>query len=45
LQNLPIQIAMLAWKLETYDEAKVILIYHVVGAVQDIGEHAPSDES
>lgn len=33
LQNLPNQIAMLAWKLETFDEAKVILIYHLVGTV------------
>src|SRR5215472_14460504 len=35
----PIQIGMLAFKLETFDEAKVILIYHVVGtnhgSVQD----------
>ena len=45
LQNLPNQIAMLAWKLETFDEAKVILIYRLVGTVQDIGEHAASDES
>jgi uncharacterized membrane protein YoaT (DUF817 family) len=36
LAAVAIQIAMLAWKLETLDEAKVILIYHVVGTVMEV---------
>jgi uncharacterized membrane protein YoaT (DUF817 family) len=36
LAAVAIQIAMLAWKLETFDEAKVILIYHVVGTVMEV---------
>ena len=32
----PIQIGMLAFKLETFDEAKVILIYHVVGTIMEV---------
>jgi uncharacterized membrane protein YoaT (DUF817 family) len=31
-----IQAAMLAFKLETFDEAKVILIYHVTGTVMEV---------
>jgi uncharacterized membrane protein YoaT (DUF817 family) len=31
-----VQIALLAGRLETWDEAKVILIYHVVGTVMEI---------
>jgi uncharacterized membrane protein YoaT (DUF817 family) len=31
-----IQVAMLGFKLETFDEAKVILIFHVVGTVMEI---------
>lgn len=31
-----IQVGMLAFKLETWDEAKVILIFHVVGTVMEI---------
>jgi Protein of unknown function (DUF817) len=33
---LGIQAAMLAWKLETWEEAKVILIYHVVGTIMEV---------
>ena len=33
---LAIQVAMLACKLETWEEAKVILIYHVVGTVMEV---------
>jgi Protein of unknown function (DUF817) len=36
LAAVAIQIAMLAWKLETLDEAKVILIYHVVGTIMEV---------
>lgn len=36
LAAVAIQIAMLAWKLETFDEAKVILIYHVVGTIMEV---------
>ena len=31
-----IQIAMLAWRLETVDEAKVIALFHVVGTIMEI---------
>ena len=31
-----VQLALLAGRLETWDEAKVILIYHVVGTVMEI---------
>ena len=33
---LAIQIAMLAFKLETWEEAKVILVFHVVGTIMEI---------
>ena len=36
LAAVAIQIAMLAFKLETFDEAKVILIYHVVGTIMEV---------
>jgi uncharacterized membrane protein YoaT (DUF817 family) len=36
LAALVIQGAMLAFKLETWEEAKVILIYHVVGTVMEV---------
>ncbi|WP_370180123.1 DUF817 domain-containing protein [Alteriqipengyuania sp.] len=36
LAALAIQIGMLAFRLETWDEAKVILIFHVVGTVMEI---------
>jgi uncharacterized membrane protein YoaT (DUF817 family) len=36
LAAVAIQVAMLAWKLETFDEAKVILIYHVVGTIMEV---------
>jgi uncharacterized membrane protein YoaT (DUF817 family) len=36
LMALAIQAAMLAFKLETLDEAKVILIYHVVGTIMEV---------
>jgi uncharacterized membrane protein YoaT (DUF817 family) len=36
LAAVAIQIAMLVWKLETFDEAKVILIYHVVGTIMEV---------
>ncbi len=31
-----IQVAMLAWRLETLDEAKVIALFHIVGTVMEI---------
>jgi len=36
LAALAIQVGMLAFRLETWDEAKVILIFHVVGTVMEI---------
>lgn len=36
LAALGIQIGMLAFKLETWDEAKVILAFHVVGTVMEV---------
>jgi uncharacterized membrane protein YoaT (DUF817 family) len=36
LGALAIQIAMLAFRLETLDEAKVILAYHVIGTVMEV---------
>jgi uncharacterized membrane protein YoaT (DUF817 family) len=36
LAAVAIQIAMLAFRLETIEEAKVILIYHVVGTIMEI---------
>jgi uncharacterized membrane protein YoaT (DUF817 family) len=36
LSMIAVQIAMLAGRLETWDEAKVILIYHVVGTAMEI---------
>lgn len=36
LMAVAIQAAMLAFRLETLDEAKVILIYHVVGTVMEV---------
>jgi uncharacterized membrane protein YoaT (DUF817 family) len=36
LMALAIQAGMLAFKLETLDEAKVILIYHIVGTVMEV---------
>ena len=36
LMAVAIQIVMLVFKLETFDEAKVILIYHVVGTVMEV---------
>ncbi|MPZ37843.1 MAG: DUF817 family protein [Rhizobiales bacterium] len=36
LAALAIQIGMLAFKLETLEEAKVILVYHVVGTVMEV---------
>lgn len=36
LTALAIQAAMLIFRLETFDEAKVILIYHVVGTVMEV---------
>jgi uncharacterized membrane protein YoaT (DUF817 family) len=36
LMAVAIQIAMLVFKLETFDEAKVILIYHVVGTIMEV---------
>jgi uncharacterized membrane protein YoaT (DUF817 family) len=36
LAALAVQAAMLACKLETWEEAKVILIYHVVGTVMEV---------
>ena len=36
LAALAIQIVMLATRLETLDEAKVILIYHIVGTIMEV---------
>ena len=36
LMAVAIQIAMLAFRLETFDEAKVIVIYHIVGTVMEV---------
>ena len=36
LAAVAIQIAMLAFRLETFDEAKVIAIYHVVGTIMEV---------
>lgn len=36
LVALTIQIAMLAFRLETWEEAKVILVFHVVGTVMEL---------
>ncbi|QLC24229.1 DUF817 domain-containing protein [Parasphingopyxis algicola] len=36
LAALAIQVAMLAFRLETLDEAKVILIFHIVGTVMEL---------
>ena len=36
LAALAIQIAMLAFRLETLDEAKVILIFHIVGTLMEL---------
>ena len=36
LAAVAIQLAMIAFKLETWEEAKVILIFHVVGTVMEI---------
>ena len=36
LAALGIQIGMLAFRLETWDEAKVILIFHVVGTAMEV---------
>ena len=36
LMAVAIQIAMLIFRLETFDEAKVILIYHVVGTTMEV---------
>ncbi|WP_394269569.1 DUF817 domain-containing protein [Qipengyuania sp.] len=36
LTALAIQIAMLAFRLETWEEAKVILVFHVVGTVMEL---------
>jgi uncharacterized membrane protein YoaT (DUF817 family) len=36
LMALAIQVAMLAFKLETLDEAKVIFLYHAVGTVMEV---------
>jgi uncharacterized membrane protein YoaT (DUF817 family) len=36
LAALGIQIAMLAFRLETFEEAKVILIFHIVGTVMEV---------
>jgi uncharacterized membrane protein YoaT (DUF817 family) len=36
LAALAIQIAMLAFRLETFEEAKVILIFHVVGTLMEL---------
>ncbi|HTS39473.1 MAG TPA: DUF817 domain-containing protein [Xanthobacteraceae bacterium] len=36
LMALAIQAAMLGFKLETWEEAKVILIYHIVGTIMEI---------
>jgi uncharacterized membrane protein YoaT (DUF817 family) len=36
LAALAIQIGMLAFRLETFDEAKVIMIFHIVGTVMEV---------
>ncbi len=36
LAALTIQLAMLAFKLETWSEAKVILVFHIVGTIMEI---------
>jgi uncharacterized membrane protein YoaT (DUF817 family) len=36
LASVAIQLAMIAWKLETREEALVILIFHVVGTVMEV---------
>jgi uncharacterized membrane protein YoaT (DUF817 family) len=36
LAAVAIQIAMLAFKLETWEEAKVILVFHIVGTVMEL---------
>jgi uncharacterized membrane protein YoaT (DUF817 family) len=36
LAALGVQIALLAFKLETFEEAKIIFVYHVVGTVMEI---------
>jgi uncharacterized membrane protein YoaT (DUF817 family) len=36
LMAVTIQLVMLVFKLETFDEAKVILIYHVVGTIMEV---------
>jgi uncharacterized membrane protein YoaT (DUF817 family) len=36
LAALAIQIAMLAFRLETFEEAKVILVFHIVGTVMEL---------
>jgi len=36
LAALAIQVAMLAFRLETWEEAKVILLFHVVGTIMEI---------
>ena len=36
LAALAIQVAMLTFKLETWEEAKVILVYHVVGTIMEV---------
>src|SRR5258708_31965459 len=36
LAALAIQIAMLAFRLETFEEAKVILIFHIVGTLMEL---------
>jgi uncharacterized membrane protein YoaT (DUF817 family) len=36
LMAIAIQAGMLAFKLETFDEAKVILIYHIVGTAMEV---------
>jgi uncharacterized membrane protein YoaT (DUF817 family) len=36
LAALAIQVAMLTFKLETLEEAKVILVYHVVGTIMEV---------
>jgi uncharacterized membrane protein YoaT (DUF817 family) len=36
LAALAIQIAMLAFRLETFEEAKVILIFHIVGTIMEV---------
>jgi len=37
LAALVIQIAMLTFRLETFEEAKVILIFHIVGTLMEVG--------